>query len=445
MDKPTNPRSWGPSELPELPGYDAPRKAEPSALSKPAAFKLPPEVAKPAYDPKNPLSEAPAVGPKIVIPVSEARIAAEPMPMRSPMAPVPAPAKPVISADAPQNIEKTEKAKGTERTETSPKPAMPLEVETWDLDFADSDSDDDPALPSVPELKKIVSKSLVELRDLLILVLLGVVIGVVAFFLGRAAGRHETAKQTAIIQTDENRKSAVIAIPNQAISDFDLALGDLADGRGDAAVTALQNLIVAHPEMPSLQYSLGLAQLKEGELGKAMMALDQSIDRGERVSDAFTLKSVLTFEDRGGNSLQNVMVSVMAFLDLAVQADPANPGPRIEKALIARREGRPEAARQELEAARAMLKPIDSRVAIDVTLALLQLESGETSETPQSWFAQKFAAAAKAASIGDLPTAISALKEVHAIIDLDTFIFLTADPAFRPVRKLPEFVELAKP
>ncbi len=123
---------------------------------------------------------------------------------------------------------------------------------------------------------------------------------------------------------------------------IELALADLRSGLAEHSLAKLRKVRAENPRIRSLDYFIGLAALQAGHTAEAEQAIASSLAKGERVSDALALRSVLQAQvpagagptaSAGGDSPSD------ATLRAAIAADPANPFPYFEMATRLRSRG----------------------------------------------------------------------------------------------------------
>lgn len=223
---------------------------------------------------------------------------------------------------------------------------------------------------------------------------------------------------------------------------IELALADLRSGLAEHSLAKLRKTRDENPRIRSLDYLIGLAALQAGNPAEAEQAIVSSLAKGERVSDALALRSVLQAQvpaeagagPAGGDSPSD------ATLRAAIAADPANPFPYFEMATRLRSRGDHTGARGMLESARLRLQPVDAHTAVDVSLRLLELQEKPDAELPQMPSeadapADLFGAAYLGFRLGLPEEANAFLRRAGGILPPDLFAYLVADPAFTPYQR----------
>lgn len=227
---------------------------------------------------------------------------------------------------------------------------------------------------------------------------------------------------------------------------IDEALAMLRHGDASKAEAQLAILEQENPDVASLSYLRALAAMQAGDIVLADAKVDESIAKGERISDSLSLKAVLASQKSsvGGFKLfGDPAVRSEQFLRQAMVADAANPSPLIELGTLLRYKKRDAEAIALLEAAKTRLNPVDSHTVIDVTLALAraqqladsQLDSQPlTSQDPASLFVAAYVAMRK----GQFASAAQYLRTCRAQLPIDLFDYLVNDPALRKYAREPQ-------
>jgi len=186
--------------------------------------------------------------------------------------------------------------------------------------------------------------------------------------------------------------------------------------------------------------------MQAGDIVLAEAKVDESIAKGERISDSLSLKAVLTAQkssDGGFQIFGDPTVRSEQFLRQAMVADAANPSPLIELATLLRYKKRDAEAIALLEAAKTRLNPVDSHTVVDVTLALAraqqladdQLDSKPLiNQDPASLFVAAYVAMRK----GQFTSAAQYLRTSRTQLPVDLFDYLVNDPALRKYAREPQ-------
>jgi len=241
------------------------------------------------------------------------------------------------------------------------------------------------------------------------------------------------------MQTLKRMPASEAAAMNQAVA-------GLRSGKAEASYTTLKNLRAKFPQVASLSYLTALSALETGRYVAAETHVRDSIKAGQRVSDSLALLAMLESR-KSAAAKQKPGVTSLAeeeLLRAAITADAANPYPHIELANRLRVQGRTEEARAELEAAQALLTPLDSHLVVDLSLAVMKVD-----QTPDGEIAAPavtngdvrtiFPAAYAAMRKGDMTLAGSLLEQCRELLPADLFHYVMSDPA---VRKFANHAEL---
>lgn len=264
-----------------------------------------------------------------------------------------------------------------------------------------------------------------------------VIFAFLGFHLGKWAGWNESI---ALATRDR------IDVRPEFNGKIDEALAMLRRGDASKAEAQLAILEQENPDVASLSYLRALAAMQAGDIVLAEAKVDESIAKGERISDSLSLKAVLTSQksaDGGFQVFGDPAVRSEQFLRQAMVADAANPSPLIELGTLLRYKKRDAEAIALLEAAKTRLNPVDSHTVIEVTLALAraqqladdQLDSQPlTSQDPASLFVAAYVAMRK----GQFTSAAQYLRTCRAQLPIDLFDYLVNDPALRKYAREPQ-------
>ena len=226
----------------------------------------------------------------------------------------------------------------------------------------------------------------------------------------------------------------------------DSAMSDLRAGDAPSALAKLQELKQVNPRLPSLDYMIALAAIQAGEIDMTAKAIESSLAKGERVSDAYALRAALEefkSSDRGWSALGDLRSRAETYLHEAISSDLANPYPYIEMAMRLRGRGENVEAKRMLEAARSRLHPVDSYTLLDCTLLLIELQGKPDHELPLDLDPDKnaaflFGAAYVAMRRGEFSTAAGLLLTGRDRLSPDLFVYLLGDPGLRQFAGRPE-------
>lgn len=253
-----------------------------------------------------------------------------------------------------------------------------------------------------------------------------------AFFLGfnfRGEPLPESPFQVSVLPESDAR----------ALDDLLLAMktGDFLN-----ALQELQVLERRHPDVPSLAYLSALAALQLGDLDLAEKKARESLARRERVSDTLALLAVIEPQKKNA-SLGDPKIRAQELVREAASADPANPYPLLELATLMRYEQRNEEARRLLAASRARMNPVDSHVAVETSIALLDLEETPDEKLPKEIPLRPdpssvFASAYLLMRQGDFAGAGQILSAARESLPAETYNYLVNDPALRKFARHPE-------
>ena len=224
---------------------------------------------------------------------------------------------------------------------------------------------------------------------------------------------------------------------------IDRALADLRSGLPVQALSTLRKVRAENPQIPSLDYLVALASMQAGDHEEARSALDSTLAKGERVSDALALLAALAVEAQDGaidRPFGSLEPAADRLLREAIEADPANPFPYFELATRLRTRGDNSGAKKMLESARMRLQPVDAHTAIEVSLRLLELQEKDDAELPAipsqaMGAADLFGAAYLGFRRGRPEEAAEFLRRAAGVLPEDVFAYLAADPAFTPYQR----------
>lgn len=275
------------------------------------------------------------------------------------------------------------------------------------------------------------------LPTLIAVAAVALVFAFVGFLTGKWAGWNESLS----VATRER-----IDVQPEFNGKIDEALAMLRDGDASKAEAMLAIIEQENPDVASLSYLRALAAMQAGDIVLAEAKVDESIAKGERISDSLSLKAVLTAQkssDGGFQIFGDPTVRSEQFLRQAMVTDAANPSPLIELATLLRYKKRDAEAIALLEAAKTRLNPADSHTVVDVTLALAraqqladdQLDSKPLiNQDPASLFVAAYVAMRK----GQFTSAAQYLRTSRTQLPVDLFDYLVNDPALRKYAREPQ-------
>jgi hypothetical protein len=260
-----------------------------------------------------------------------------------------------------------------------------------------------------------------------------------------SAAEAKTGNEAALPDSSETSEPvALITETQQRIADS--AMSDLRAGDAASALVKLQGLRNENPSLPSLEYLIALAGIQAGEIEITAAAIESSLAKGERVSDAYALRAALEdfrASDQGGLALGDLRARAEMYLQEAMASDLANPYPYIEMAMRLRGRGQNVEARKMLEAARSRLHPVDSYALLESTMLLIDLQGKPDHELPLDLDPDKNAASLLGAAYvalrrGEFSTAVGLLHTGRERLPPDLFAYMMGDPELRKFASRPE-------
>lgn len=234
-------------------------------------------------------------------------------------------------------------------------------------------------------------------------------------------GRQERRRAENAARLNEQNR---IPLSPSETARLETALNALREGDPDTAAAALSDLALREPPIPSLSYLRALAALQAGDNPAAARFAEDSINRGERVSDSYAVLA------------QARPAEAQSLLEQAIAADPANSAPHSELAFLKRKAGNNAETLRLLRSARIRLLPVNAHTATEVTEHLVRLEDTTDadlpSEAPGSTRVTRLWTGAYLALRQKNPAkAEENLSTLLIETDLDTFRYILSDPAFR--------------
>ncbi len=260
-----------------------------------------------------------------------------------------------------------------------------------------------------------------------------------SFYAGMQIGRGEgNSKAT----TNRVAPPMVKALPADAMEQLNASIAELRNGDPAKSLKDLQKLREEFPQAPALVYATALAALTSGDLEVAAVMANSCADMGFRKSDALALLASIELAKSQNSTLPSFgdpNLRARGLLLQAIDADPLNPGPRIEMAAMSRRLGDFDEAVAYLEQGKNLVLPVDTFLATEITLAILKDDShaGDSDET-----LQPFALAVRSAREGDPITAALLFAECRRHLPEETYTFLVGDPAVRRYSEQPELKDI---
>jgi tetratricopeptide (TPR) repeat protein len=310
----------------------------------------------------------------------------------------------------------------------------PLDDSTENEALEAPDGPIDP-LPAAGRKRKREKRGILEYRlSLLPALVLAVVVAGAALTFGVLAGIRLGNKE-ALAKVARER----VEVRPEFGGLLDRGLAKLREGDSESAVKMLAELEKENPGVGSITYLHALALMQNGDTEKAERKADESIAKGERVSDSLALKAVMATMRASDNNVKlmgDPKVRSEQFLRQSMIADTANPFPMIELATLMRYKGKTDEALALLKGARSRLNPVDSHTVVDVSLMLMKLQQTPDAELPRNLpaagdLASGFGAAYVAMRTGDFAKAAAILTTCRERTAPDLFDYLVNDPAFR--------------
>ncbi len=292
--------------------------------------------------------------------------------------------------------------------------------------------------PSKPSFKRVLIKVRRRGMSIFAIVAGAILVALTFFRVGESRGERE-GKEAALRDMAVLEARKVYELPPEAQQQLDAALLEVRAGNAAKAAVDIAQLVEKFPDVASLNYAAGLGAIQAGEFEKAIAFANASIDKGERVSDSYVLLSIAESQMRAqapGNQFVNPQLRVREILDKAIAADPMSAGARMELGSLFRYMGDESGALKELGAAKARLHPVDSHLAVDVTVALIEvenlpLEALQPSEPTADDVRILFPAAYIAMRHENFELGIRLLNRCRNLLPLDSFLYLVNDRAFQ--------------
>jgi tetratricopeptide (TPR) repeat protein len=242
---------------------------------------------------------------------------------------------------------------------------------------------------------------------------------------------------------NELRMELPPAIPPEFQASIDSALQAYSKGNAADAVEILSGVYRKNQTIPSTCYLMALTAIQSGNLQIASEKVDESIFKGERLSDSLALKAAIEMEKSNKGGMGDPKVRAESLLRSAMAADVSNPRPYIELASLLRFQGRNDEARQLFEAASTRLNPVEGQALVDTSLSLLNLQQTPDNKLPENLDPDKdprslVSAAYVAMRKNDIPALKALLSKARERLSPALYDYLMNDPAVRAFSKNPQ-------
>ena len=242
---------------------------------------------------------------------------------------------------------------------------------------------------------------------------------------------------------NELRMELPPAIPPEFQASIDSALQAYSKGNAADAVEILSGVYRKNQTIPSTCYLMALTAIQSGNLQIASEKVDESIFKGERLSDSLALKAAIEMEKSNKGGMGDPKVRAESLLRSAMAADVSNPRPYIELASLLRFQGRNDEARQLFEAASMRLNPVEGQALVDTSLSLLNLQQTPDNKLPENLDPDKdprslVSAAYVAMRKNDIPALKALLSKARERLSPALYDYLMNDPAVRAFSKNPQ-------
>jgi tetratricopeptide (TPR) repeat protein len=232
-------------------------------------------------------------------------------------------------------------------------------------------------------------------------------------------------------------------IPSEFQATIESALQAYSKGNAADAVEILSGVYRKNQVIPSTCYLMALTAIQSGNLPLASEKVDESILKGERLSDSLALKAAIEMEKSNKGGMGDPKVRAESLLRSAMAADVSNPRPYIELASLLRFQGRNDEARQLFEAASVRLNPVEGQTLVETSLSLLNLQQTPNDKLPENWDSDKdqrslISAAYVAMRKNDIPAVKALLAKARERLSPALYNYLMNDPAIRVFSKNPQ-------
>jgi Tfp pilus assembly protein PilF len=237
------------------------------------------------------------------------------------------------------------------------------------------------------------------------------------------------------------------AIPAEFQAAIESALQAYSKGHADDAVEILAGVYRKNQTIPSTCYLMALTAIQSGNLPLASDRVDESILKGERLSDSLALKAAIEMEKSNKDGMGDPKVRAESLLRSAMAADVSNPRPYIELASLLRFQGRNDEARQLFEAASVRLNPVEGQALVETSLSLLNLQQTPNDKLPENLDSDKdpnslVSAAYIAMRKNDVPAVKTLLAKARERLSPALYNYLINDPAVRVFSRNPQMTGL---
>ena len=242
---------------------------------------------------------------------------------------------------------------------------------------------------------------------------------------------------------NEQRLEPPVAIPAEFEKAIDSVLLTYSEGKALEAVARLEAVNRKNQTIPSTSYLIALMAIQSGNLNLALQKVDESIAKGEKLSDSLALKAAIEMEMGGKGGMGDPKVRAENLLRSAMAADISNPRPYIELASLLRFQGRNDEARQLFQAASVRLNPVEGQALVDTSLSLLNLQQTPDDKLPVNLDSDKdprslVSAAYVAMRKNDFLAVKTLLARARERLSPALYNYLMNDPAIRVFSKNPQ-------
>ena len=242
---------------------------------------------------------------------------------------------------------------------------------------------------------------------------------------------------------NEQRLEPPVAIPAEFEKAIDSVFFTYSQGNASEAVARLEGVNRKNQTIPSISYLIALMATQSGDLNLALQKVDESIAKGEKLSDSLALKAAIEMEMGGKVGMGDPKVRAESLLRSAMAADISNLRPYIELASLLRFQGRNDEARQLFEAASVRMNPVEGQALVDTSLSLLNLQETPDDKLPVNLDSDKdprslVSAAYIAMRKDDIPAVKSLLARARERLSPALYNYLMNDPAIRVFSKNPQ-------
>lgn len=277
--------------------------------------------------------------------------------------------------------------------------------------------------------------------------LLGVVLGSICLLCLVGWISYHQGFMASEARTNALRLELPTPIPPEFEKTVDAAMEAYYQGNASDAVNSLVEVYRKNQTIPSTCYLLALTAIQSGNLQLAIEKVDDSILKGERLSDSLALKAAIEMEKSNKGGMGDPKVRAESLLRSAMAADFSNPRPYIELASLLRFQGRNDEARKLFEAARIRLNPVEGHALVETSLALLDFQQTPNNKLPSSLDPDKdtcslISAAYVAMRKNDIPVVKELLAKARQRLSFQLYEYLMNDPAIRVFSKNPQMAVL---